>query len=302
MLALTDYFQQTSFYLDQVKSQHGAKVGYQALTKGLSKQTVKYTLGKHSYVIKDFAACGEQLKVEQEVQQLLMTAELTAKLYYVDNRILVSEFLTGQLLAETNLNTSEKLDWALQLSAKLHHLPVDNLQQVKRLNPIALITSFELALSNKRATLSEQQQYCLSWCKNQLLPQLAVLPSSNSKLRLCHGDLNFYNLIIGKDNGKGYLIDFESACLAEIEFELAMLIAINLLDEVSAVQLVENYQKHCQSNTELSPIKVTRYLFLSFLINGLWYLLADNQLSQEKQLQLAEQQFWRLEKLIECQK
>ena len=158
--------------------------------------------------------------------------------------------------------------------------------------------------------IEEQVTACLDWCLDHILPLIEQV--DDNQLTLCHGDLNFNNLIVDQLSS-GRLIDFESACLAEVEFDLAMLVAVNLLTDIDLNHLVSQYRESrrnilltnqsikCQyqeSDDVASTKKVTRYLFFCYLINGLWYLLEDNQLDVQSQLAYAKQQFTQLQKLI----
>ncbi|MBO9490637.1 phosphotransferase [Endozoicomonas sp. G2_1] len=300
-----------------------ARIELTPLSQGLSRQTAILSLhsqeqARQGFVVKDFSESDLQLRVEHEVQFLLDGSNLSAKVCYVDRRIIISQFLQGPLLSNPRFTESERLNYSVNALVQLHQLPTSGLNQVKKLKPKALIDSFLRQMELKRASLPAahhqfiQQQViaCLDWCLDHILPLIKHV--DDSQLTLCHGDLNFNNLIVDQQSN-GRLIDFESACLAEVEFDLAMLVAVNLLTDIDLNHLVSQYRESrrnillknqgikCQyqeSDDVVCAKKVTRYLFFCYLINGLWFLLADNQLDAQSQLAYAKQQFTQLRKLI----
>ena len=300
-----------------------ARIELTPLSQGLSRQTAILSLhsqeqARQLFVVKDFVESDLQLRVEHEVQSLLDDSNLSAKVCYVDCRIIISQFLQGPLLSNPRFSESDRLNYSVNALVQLHQLPISGLNQIKKLNPTALIDSFLRQMELKRGSLpvahqqfiQQQVTACLDWCLDHILPLVEQV--DDSQLTLCHGDLNFNNLIVDQQCS-GRLIDFESACLAEVEFDLAMLVAVNLLTDIELSHLVSQYRESrrnilltnqsikCQyqeSNDVASTKKVTRYLFFCYLINGLWYLLADNQLDAQSQLTYAKQQFTQLQKLI----
>ena len=129
--------------------------------------------------------------------------------------------------------------------------------------------------------LSEQQYICIE-------STLKKLPKINigRPLVVCHGDVNFSNVIFGKNT---YLVDFECACKAEAEYDLAMMIAINLLNKSQQSTLLTTYE----INNSIKPCydRLSSYLPYCYLINGLWYLLKYREEGHSKYYQLAQKQF-----------
>jgi len=120
---------------------------------------------------------------------------------------------------------------------------------------------------------------------------------------LCHGDLNFSNILLEatKDsrNSVIQIIDFECACIADREFDLAMMVAINQLSLDDVELFLEEYSKYTNYQVVLNGAMVTRYLIFSHLINGLWYLGQKDKLGADEGLELAKQQFSLLNKLTD---
>ena len=156
---------------------------------------------------------------------------------------------------------------------------------------------------------SDSQMQVLGQLLSALEQNLAntLLEVQDIKQVFCHGDANFSNVILPEDittkpeKIAHQLIDFECACIAPAEYDLAMLIAVNELDISKVASIYARYQQELKyvnlqliqqdaqqeklsrivdnpmsiiklrdSNTHLL---VTRYYDLCLLINGLWYFL-----------------------------
>tara|TARA_R110000737_G_scaffold14785_2_gene30928 strand:+ start:4204 stop:5352 length:1149 start_codon:yes stop_codon:yes gene_type:complete len=125
----------------------------------------------------------------------------------------------------------------------------------------------------------------------------------NTKQVLCHGDANFSNVMsveniaMKADKSDYQLIDFECACIAPVEYDLAMLMAVNNFDirKMALIcacyqqvfyrlgkqahqhekphGIVDNLMTNSHKDNAISLPLVTCYYDLSLLINGLWYFL-----------------------------
>jgi thiamine kinase-like enzyme len=151
----------------------------------------------------------------------------------------------------------------------------------------------------------------------------------------CHGDANFSNVIklensTADDADFRYqLIDFECACIAPIEYELGMMMAVNEIESSKIEWLITQYatqqyhQQYSRSSSDtytdnkkinhteivdnletmislprnIITCYVTRYYVLSLIINGLWYFSKYQQCQAEKYKELANKQFSLLRKL-----
>ena len=106
---------------------------------------------------------------------------------------------------------------------------------------------------------------------------------------MCHGDVNFSNIIIDQ-HSKPWLIDFECAAIGNVEFDIAMFIAINHLPDNYLEYIFDCYQKH--NNVSISHSLVQSYLACCYLINGLWYQGKSNDIeSGSNYLMLANKQY-----------
>lgn len=184
---------------------------------------------------------------------------LSPKVYYAEQHWLVTEFIEGNTLDKINSSTQDKIDVALPLLEQCHKLRAN----VPQLN----IKEILLDIIKSNSFTSEQVQRV-----DKLVSELPdITESQNNHLVLCHGDINFSNILIKHD--KAMLIDFECSCLAELEFELAMFIAINKLTAIEESYTLKRYKALCESNeNEINSDKLEQYLLYSYLINGLWYL------------------------------
>ncbi|WP_448555146.1 phosphotransferase [Thalassotalea montiporae] len=96
----------------------------------------------------------------------------------------------------------------------------------------------------------------------------------SANLVVVHGDLNYTNLLVSQTNKNtdAYIIDFESVALAPIEYDLGMLMAINNVPLSLTELTVKKYLKSSPKLREINLEKVTRYVFISSIINWLWFL------------------------------
>lgn len=199
---------------------------------------------------------------ELKVSKQASVIGLSPRVVYSDKNWLINEFIEGTTLDYCVSTPKEKISIALNLILKCHVLkasvPVLDIKAI--INNIMLNDQFS----------SKQRKY-IQLILNKL-PLIKV-----TELSVCHGDVNFSNIIVDKDNA--WLIDFECSCLAEKEFELAMFFAINLLNEDEQVYALNSY-KQLNRVENVDTDKLSSYLLYSYLINGLWYIekTKDNKL------------------------
>lgn len=94
---------------------------------------------------------------------------------------------------------------------------------------------------------------------------------TSSLNRLCHGDLNLSNIVQVNGSESLSIIDWDFACLAPFEYELAMTSSINCLSFEQTDRVIEQVLNKLEHKMKINPRIVTRYLNLCNLINGLWY-------------------------------
>ena len=164
--------------------------------------------------------------------------------------------------------------------AELHQLPTSlGKQSIEPLNPSL---SIKRLLTNPVPLLAKQSHFLDKTTKSLTASINSLILTSESPSILCHGDINFTNILIDNKQ-RSWLIDFECAQLAPVEFDLAMFIAVNNIATDQVSELVNHYRKLVptyQPNEQL----LTYYLLFSFYINGLWYFDNINGLEAGNEL------------------
>ncbi len=173
---------------------------------------------------------------------------------------LVSRFIDAFSLSHPNNQHLDKIALLTKALVKCHSVKID-----EGFTPLDLPSVFEHLLS--RLNISEQQACHFKRYVNTIL---AKINASSGQYCLIHGDLNYGNIMI---NAKTLMVvDWDSGHYFDAEYDIAMACSINRLCTAETLSLVKKYQKHLQNGVKVDPLKVTRYLVLSNLINGLWYL------------------------------
>ncbi len=118
------------------------------------------------------------------------------------------------------------------------------------------------------------------------------------ELVLVHGDVNFANVFLPKNNDSNpLLIDFEAASFAPVSYEIGMFLAINQLPLASFDLISVIYVEHNKNNDLGCLVLVTCYAICASMVNGMWFLLQALERSEKQNdqqadyLLKAEQQF-----------
>jgi len=192
---------------------------------------------------------------------------------YHDKQWLVTEFVEGETLVHEELELDSKIAIALKLMASCHHLStVEHVQSIPSLdtrqsvnalliNPTSFIAPQRDALDKVTRTLTDAIESLM--CK------------TGSMSVLCHGDINFTNILLGEDQ-RSWLVDFECAHRAPVEFDLAMFIAVNDIAIDNIITIVDAYTALVPS-TDINLDLLNHYILYSFYINGMWYLANNLQ-------------------------
>lgn len=228
--------------------------------QGTEQFFVKYIKGRD--------ASNEILSLQQ-----LSTFALSPKLYYSDDSWLITEFRAGVALSDAHLVQENAIDKAISAMVCCHDQKVAH----KPIDFLALINTFS------------EHDYFSENIKTALLPVFNTLYADikADNFVLCHGDLNFTNILISQDQLS--LIDFECSGLAEREFDLSMMVAINQLPITQLNNYVSLYHNKSHSAVNLDSEKVMRYLLLSYVINALWYFDAYKRFVQTHYLDKAKE-------------
>ena len=83
----------------------------------------------------------------------------------------------------------------------------------------------------------------------------------------CHGDISRDNIL--KTLKKTYLVDWEYARMASVEYDVAASICINQLNTTEQNQLIDEYQKHSQSSINQDLLQ--QYIQVFEYLNNLWF-------------------------------
>ncbi|EWH11688.1 aminoglycoside phosphotransferase [Catenovulum agarivorans DS-2] len=83
----------------------------------------------------------------------------------------------------------------------------------------------------------------------------------------CHGDISRDNIL--KTRNKAYLVDWEYARMACIEYDLAASICINQFNPSEQKQLIAHYQQ--QSNCKINQQALQQYIQVFEYLNKLWF-------------------------------
>lgn len=213
---------------------------------------------------------------------------LSPPVIYHDQQWLVTEFINGITLAESQLNDEVKTSTALSLLAKLHQLPA--LVTKYTIHQLNTSLSVKRLLTNPAPLLATQGHVLDNVTKILTAAIDHFIKASKSPSVLCHGDINFTNILID-DEQRSWLIDFECAHVAPVEFDLAMFIAINNIADCKIAGVVNDYGKlvaSYQPNKQL----LNYFILYSFYINGLWYFDNLNDLPTDKQLHALAIEQW----------
>jgi len=258
------------------------------IAEGTSHQCFKVETASATYFAKYFETGRLTRKVEHNTTILAAKLMLAPQLFFHLNQWLISEYIShisknqeskNLSLKTAELNIKEKIIKAAQLMAKCHRLQLTL--------PILDLNSVLATFAADNA-LSPQQSNVISRIIKQL-PKIKI----GQSLVVCHGDVNFSNIIFTES---AYLIDFECACMAEREYDLAMMAAINLLDNEQQSDLLSTYE--INSVTKLCHSKLVSYLPYCYLINGLWYLLKFSDEQQSGLSVLSQKQFAAFDELM----
>ncbi|NQY86246.1 MAG: phosphotransferase [Colwellia sp.] len=220
------------------------------ITSGLSQACYKVSADKKVYFAKTITD-----NIEAPVAIYASKSGLSPSVIYHDQHWLISNFIDANNLASSTINTDDKIEHAIKLMVRCHQLtakPID-------LAPADIINK----LINKR-------HYCaIQKAELRQLTEVILTPINDVRAGVCcHGDLNFSNVLINQAQHT-WLIDYECACIAPIEYDLAMFIAVNNLASDKVTVIIAQYQD--QFSVSIDPQQLKHYLRFCYFINALWY-------------------------------
>jgi len=241
------------------------------LAEGMSHNCFKVTTPEQVLLAKKL---NQETAITEVFSALTCSKKgLSPKVVYHDNDWLVTVFIAGTSLAQSELESTKKISTALRLIAKLHQLdlPQDN-QSFPTLDTAKSVNHL---LTNTVLFNQYQIHKLMSITKiltNDINTQISLHSIPNV---VCHGDLNFTNILIDnlitENREKPWLIDFECTHLAPVEFDLAMFVAVNNFTHQQLSEIITRYSK-LAPNYRVNYKLLTCYILYSYFINGLWYL------------------------------
>ncbi len=241
------------------------------ITAGLSSQCYQVSADNKRFFAKQVTTTNETL-----VSLHAASLGISPQIIYHDKHWLVTQYIDGENLTQSQYTIDDKILIAIKLMAQCHQIA----EKPVELAPKAI--AHELI---NNAQFSNLQQAELLRVVNQLTPKL----KHTNNLVCCHGDINFSNIVMNQEK-KPYLVDFECACIAPVEYDLAMFIAVNNLAEDKATIIIEQYE-HQPCSITVDRNLLQKYLTFSYFINSLWYTNAYQKQNNIALLNMYKQQW-----------
>ncbi|MDG1752502.1 MAG: phosphotransferase [Thalassotalea sp.] len=229
------------------------------------------------YFVKLLSHHSSTEKNERLVAQSAATSQISPNVIYHTQDWLITEYIEGYTLFENHYSVDKKIAVAMKLLHKFHQL-----------SPIEQVTSLSLKLLiDEQIRINEfthTQQTFLAHLNQKITTFEQV-----AEPVICHGDLNFSNMIIDKQK-KAWLVDYECTSIGCAEYDVAMFIAINNLSNHDYSHIFQCYQG--KSNKTLNLELIQSYLACCYLINGLWYQeKSKKEIESDQYIELAYQQY-----------
>lgn len=223
------------------------------IASGLSQQCFRVDADNKIYFAKTFSN-----NTEVSVAICAGKSGLSSNVIYHDQHWLITNFIDADNLELNTIESKDKINHAVKLMVQCHQLNVKPAELSAKDAIKSLINNIHLPKSQKVA-LSQ-------------LAELIIEPLNISRNDVCcHGDLNFSNVLIDlKENT--WLVDYECACNAPVEYDLAMFIAVNNLPSDEITMIIEQYEVHSSFYVDLQLLN--HYLLFCYFINALWYFNA----------------------------
>jgi Predicted choline kinase involved in LPS biosynthesis len=256
------------------------------LVDGMSHTCIKVTTILQVFFVKRL----NSETAKEEIFSSLYAAKhgLSPRVIYHDNAWLVTEFIDGITLDKTKLSNTKCIDTGLSLMAQLHQLMPQ--QNTKTIPYLDTAKSVQRLFTDPSSISAQQRLFLADITKTLTLNINTEQKRSGASNVLCHGDINYSNIIIDKSK-KPWLIDFECSHLAPVEFDLSMFIAINNISPHHIDEIVNRYMVLDPSYRPNKTL-LTYYVLYSYFINGLWYLDNTNDSKVSNQLRSLAIEQW----------
>ena len=251
------------------------------IVAGLSSQCFQVNADNKHYFAKRNPSNNELA-----LSKITATHNVSPQVVFHNELWLINEFISAENLANNQYATDQKIHCAIKLMAQCHQIQLEP-TDITQLNPEQVAKTLI-----KQSHFSEQKKTILLQLAHSLI---SPLPAADKQV-YCHGDINFSNILIASNN-KAWLVDFECACIAPREYDLAMFIAVNNIDKERISVIISQYELLCQPVT-IDLKLLESYLAFAYLINSLWYCHAEHNQSNVALNALYQQQWQKLTSLI----
>ena len=244
------------------------------ISAGLSSHCYQVFADKQYYFVKKVIMTNEITVAKDAALN-----ELSPKVIYHDNQWLITEYIGSENLLNHHKKLNEKIAISTKLMARCHQLKT----QIDLFKPAKVIDDL---INKSPSAIQESKELFV------LIKSITAQLNLKNNLVCCHGDINFSNILINKENST-WLVDFECVTLAPAEYDLAMFIAVNNLARDKISRVVEHYQS--DSILIIDESRLHNYLHYCYLINALWYTNAAMNNASSELKQLAQQQWNKLQ-------
>lgn len=183
-------------------------------------------------------------------------ANLSPAVIYHDDNWLISQFIDANNIELSAISTDNKIKHTIKLMVQCHQLTIQPAELAVKDIISSLVNKTHYSTPDKTILL-------------QFSEWISIALNIRKKGVCCHGDLNFSNVLMDQMQ-KTWLIDYECACTAPVEFDLAMFIAVNNITKNKVATIIEQYE--VQSSVNVAPKLLNNYLLFCYFINALWYL------------------------------
>lgn len=268
---------------------------------GLSHDCFKVAADNTYYFAKKIT--GEHLQIEVFLASIAAKENLSPTVYYSNEQWIICDYIEGDNLELLDIPLNDKITMSITLMVKFHQLnlsPSDKMNLAES-NCLPIITNLNITNTinalfhpnNSPALISTITE--IGTGISTEIETLINQEIDKSNLVCCHSDINFSN-VLADGNEKTWLIDFEYACLAPVEFDLAMLITVNNIPNGMINTAINFYEQQVDRKVNRKLLK--HYELFCLLINGLWYFnrVLDSEINlqentQAKMLALATKQW-----------
>ncbi len=205
---------------DQIPGWKNKHIRYEPLTSGYSNIVYKITVDDKTYALringKQNGYLGLRYEDEVAIMSLASNYDLTPKVLACENKedYLITEFVEGPLLQETQLSQPVYLRKVVDLLKNIHNLPYRGNRQS---------TQFSLTRNYLRGAEELGLPYPPEL--NEFIEKMNIIEKERQKdpdylKHYCHNDAFAHNIIL-RPNGNVTILDWELSGLGDIWFDLA---------------------------------------------------------------------------------